>query len=211
MTEFNFKHWIQACSLTPQEAAKELSLPQALVSRYLEGIEVAVHHREACEALTKKMKKKRQDSKAVTLIELGDQSRQYQDCLADLLICLNHDKKKETFWPVADKATLQKLDPFLVADVHGLRTITKKIQTQKTENKFQPYESTVETVINRFYSLEFLPFDDDGKKWTDEEFFQYSLSTRYFHEKKKKLSERAITYLFGNNIDILVDKVKKDE
>ncbi len=210
MTDFNFKHWMQSCGFSRHQAAQRLSIPIALIACYEEETaKIPAKRMETCQSIFKAIEQERFEKKCLEKGRSLQTSQDFKECLDDLLSCFNSHKKGGVFWPVVDKAYFQFLDPYLDGDVHGIRYLEREIQTRFDENKFQPHTFTKTEIITQFYVIEFLPFDDDGRRWSDEDFYQYSLSTRYFQDKKKKLSERSILYLFGNNIDTLVEKVMK--
>ncbi len=209
-SNFDFKNWLDECGFTEKEAAHQLQIPLSVLRMYVKGYEIPAQRQSQAESILNNLKSEKKNKRAVELLSKPKKSMDYQEALDDLLLCLNMNGKTNAFWPVADPEGMKAINPYLFGDVHGIQTISKRVQTKFEENKFQPYERTQVEAISLFYVIEFLPFDDNGKRWNDEEFYKYTLSTRYFKDKRKKLAERSIVYIFSNSTDTIVEKVLND-
>jgi len=201
--KFDFSEWLNTCAFSHEDAAKVLEIPVALVEYYIvaQGTIPTARIKKAKEVLENR-KKALQDAIVAQHTKVEKQTELFNE----LLICLNLEAEKRSggvFWDNSHtKEYVTQWQKALDADIVGFCLKSMKIQTNFDDNKFQPHEKTQTKQMPVFYMIDL--FYDFANQ---DEFSKFISMRPQYKEKRRKLAEKGINYVYDFNINNILNKV----
>ncbi len=212
MQKFDFKEWLQGCAFSQEEAAQALEIPISLVEHYVVTRTSMPNFRiKKAEDILVNRKKQAEKEIKISISNKGAKESNYNETLNDLYICLNLEADKHgggIFWKHGnDTEALTQFQLDLNADLLGFRMKSLKIQTNFEDNKFQPHEKVQTKNMPVFYMVDLFLADSYGKPYDRESFAHFVSMTPTFREKRRKLTDKNIYYVYDYDINNIVRKV----
>lgn len=194
---------------------KETGVPKSLIRCYLDDVLVSKKHEEEFQSLYNRVIKEELE-KEKSIPDISN-FKDFKDNLNELIVCLNKttphkSKTNKVFWPSYDKKIMSTFDPMLSADIYGICTVSREIYIKYgDETTMQPYEHRGEYPISLFFVIDYIPTNEKGIAWSNEEFLFVKQRGSFFYKKKCALEKRGITYVCGPDIDRIVETVNSEQ
>lgn len=204
MKVFDFSEWLKDCAFSYEEAAHALETPVSLVEYYVVSRPSIPAFRIAKANAILEARRKLMEEKKLT--QKKTHSVNKKEILNELLVCLNIDADKNgggMFWEHnknIETVTQFQLD--MSADIQGFRMKSLKIQTNFDDNKFQPHKKVEIKNAPVFYIVDlFCEYQNQ------EDFSHFVSMSPTLREKRRKLLEKNIHYVYDYDINNVLRKV----